>query len=535
MDPDGGDMSGELQADVVVIGSGPAGAAAAWRLAESGLSVICLERGGWFDYGALGHGLPGYEQRRLTGFHENPNIRRAPADYPIDDSESPIKVTIGNGVGGGSSYWAAHIPRYRPEDFRVRSCDGVADDWPISYAALEPYYELNEAMMGLAAIPGDPAGPPRRGNPLPLPTIGPGGRLMAQAFDRLGWHWWPVDLAIGADAVAPCDHIGPCEPGCSARRRASVDHSYLPAALAAGMRLLTGARVLALEHDRAGVVQAAVIASEHGARQRVRGGRFVLAANGIGTPRLLLMSASASQPNGLGNRSGLVGRNLMVHPHARVDGLFDMALGTWTPGQKAGLVCLEFYAGRPELGFSRGFKMQLSPAPPPAALAKGSGIGQALPWGSGHHAAFERHFDHIAGLNICIEDLPEPENRVTLSDRLTDCDGAPAAKMTYRLSAASCCALDFGMERAEQVLREAGAVSIAREKLKEQAGFHLMGSARMGVSPEDSVVDAFGRCHDAPNLFIVDASVFVTAGAMNPTATAQALALRTADYIIAKL
>ena len=526
----------DLHADAVVIGAGPAGAAAAWRLASRGMSVLCLDRGGWFDYAALAHGATGYEARRAGPFHENPNIRRGADDYPVDDSASPIKVTIGNGLGGGSIYWAAHIPRYRPEDFRVRSLDGVAADWPIGYDDLAPYYDMNEAMMGLAAVPGDPAGPPRQSKPLTLPTSGPAGRRMAAAFDRLGWHWWAVDLAVGSQADAPetprCEHIGPCEPGCPARLRAGVDRTYLAAAQAAGVRLVPGARVVSLEHDEAGLITAAIAATDQG-RLRIRGDRFILAANGIGTPRLLLMSASGKHPDGLANRSGQVGRNLMMHPHARVDGVFAQALGGWAPGQKAGLVCLEFYATDASRGFLRGFKMQLSPCPGPVALAQGSGRGGMLPWGDGHHAAFEADFDHIAGLTVCVEDLPEADNRVTLASALVDRDGAPAPALHYTLSDTSRRSLDFAMARAAEALRLAGASRIVCDPLKRQAGFHLMGTARMGEAAETSVVDGFGRCHDAGNLFVVDSSVFVTGSAMNPTSTAQAFALRAADHIVA--
>ncbi|WP_210485653.1 GMC family oxidoreductase [Microvirga antarctica] len=524
----------EPRADVIVIGAGPAGSAATWRLAKAGFSVICLERGHWFDYSTLGHGTPFYERRRAKQFNDNPNIRRNADDYPIDDTDSPIKPMIGNAVGGGSIYWAAHIPRYRPEDFRVRSLDGVGDDWPIAYDDLAPYYDINEAETGLAAFPGDPSGPLRQQPVVAAPTIGPAGRRLGRAFDSSGWHWWPVDLTVGSAgaARATCTHPGPCEPGCPSRVQAGADATYMRKAIAAGARLMTGARVIGLEHDADQCVTAAIVATDTGIL-RVRGDRFVLAANGIGTPRLLLMSASARFPNGLANGSGLVGRNLMLHPHARVDGWFDERLGAWAPGQKAGIVSLEFYATRCENGFPRGFKMQSNPGPAPADLARGAAIGSRLPWGSDHHASFERAFDHTLGLTICIEDLPEPANRITLADDLVDRDGAPAPKMTYLLSDASRRNLDFAMDRAEEILRKAGAKRIARDPLKQQAGFHLMGTTRMGTAPETSVVDPYGRCHGVPNLFIVDSSVFVTGGAMNPTSTAQAFALRTADHLAA--
>jgi len=303
-------------------------------------------------------------------------------------------------------------------------------------------------------------------------------------------------------------------------------------AVAAGARVLAHARVERLEHDAAGRITAAVCRTDAGTI-RVRGDRFVLAANGMGTPRLLLLSASGRFPDGLANRSGLVGRNLMLHPYARVDGLFDERMGAWVSGEKAGIISFQFYATDPGRGFVRGLKLQLVGGPPPVALSLGAAVGSRLPWGAGHHAEFERRFDRTAGFTVCAEDLADPGNRILLSDRLTDADGLPAPKWIYRLSDNSRRALDFGMDRATDVLTAAGAGEIVRAPLRAEAGFHIMGTARMGTDPETSVADPWGRCHEVPNLWIADASLFVTAAAINPTATAQALALRAADRMIA--
>lgn len=521
-----------------MIGAGACGAAATWRLAKAGVAVVCVEAGAWRDAAEFGFGTPGHAAMRAGALHENPNVRAGPDDLPIDDSDSPVKASTGNAVGGTTLWWATHIPRFREEDFRVRTLDGVADDWPITHADLARHYAINEAMMGLAAVPGDPAGPqrvPGEGGPdlppvpRPVPSAGPVGRRMARAFDALGWHHWPVELARGEGEL--CTHAGPCDAGCPARAAAGTDRTYMAGAVAAGARLLTGHRAFELETGADGRVTALLCAGD-GGTVRVRAARYVLAAGGVGTPRLLLLSGRGGE--GLANRSGLVGRNLMLHPHARVDGLLDAPMGSWTPGQKAGLVCLEFLVPDPARGFPRGFKMQLGPGPGPAEAAAPDAAGGPLPWGAAHHDAFAARFDHIARLTICAEDLPEPHNGVTLSDTMADRDGTPAAKVTYRLAPASRAALDFAIARAEEALRTAGARAIAIDPLKAQAGFHLMGTARMGTDPELSVTDPFGRCHDVDNLFIADPSVFVTASAMNPTATAQALALRTADHILAE-
>ncbi len=519
-----------IHADVVVIGAGPTGAAAAWRLATQGLDVALIDRGPWFDFAALDRDGPRWELDRAGRWSSNPNIRQAAHDYPVDDEDSPIKPMIGNAVGGSSLYWTAHVPRFRPEDFRAATLDGVGDDWPIQYDDLAPYYALNEAQWGVAAIPGDPSVPPRQGPTRNLPTIGAAGRRFAGIFDEFGWHWWPVDLVVGRDADEPgtahCTHIGPCDLGCPSRRRSSADSAFVRDAIAAGARVIAGTRVQHLERDASGRVAAAVCRDENGAF-RVTGSRFVVAANAMGTARLLLLS------DGLANRSGLVGRNLMLHPYAKVDGLFDEPLGGWVSGEKAGLISLQFYSTDRRRGFVRGVKLQFGSGPGPVAAAEGAVVGRPVAWGPDHHRDFAARFDHICGFTVCAEDLAEPRNQIALSGKLFDSDGLPAPKMIYRVSENARRALDFGLDRAGEVLRAGGAKSLYRTPLRDQAGFHLMGTARMGADPERSVVDPFGRAHDVPNLYIADASVFVTSAAVNPTATAQALALRTADRIVA--
>lgn len=524
-----------LSADVVVIGAGPTGAALTWKLAELGVDVLCLERGERFNYGSVARDNPDYDLRRRGPLNANPNLRRGPSDDPIDDHDTPIKPMIGNAVGGGSIWWSSHVPRFRTDDFDVRTRFGVAEDWPLSHAELDRHYAENERMIGAAFVAGDPTGPVRAADGLPLPPIGAQGRKMAAAFDRLGWHWWPVDLVNGSTADTDvCDHIGPCDLGCPARRRQSADTIYINAALAAGARLATGIQVQRLEHDAVGRVSAAQVIGPDGP-QRITGRIFVVCANGIGTPHLLLLSASDRFPQGLGNGSGLLGKGLMLHPYGRVDGKFDDPLGFMAPGETAGIVSFEFQETRPERGFLRGCKLQVAPGPGPLALAHGAPNGQPLPWGADHHAALAAQFDRWCGVTVCAEDLPEDDNSVTLSNRLRNRHGQPAAKITYRVSDNSRRILDHGIGRAEQLLREAGAVSIHVTPLRDQAGFHLMGTARMGTDPRRSVVDNSGRSHDVENLFIADSSVFVTSSVCNPTATAQALALRTAGTIAADL
>ena len=154
-----------------------------------------------------------------------------------------------------------------------------------------------------------------------------------------------------------------------------------------------------------------------------------------------------------------------------------------------------------------------------------------LPWGADHHAAYDDIWDRTAGMVVICEDLPDRENRVTLDPELKDADGIPAPKIHYRLSENSRKMLDHAVARGSEVLAAAGAKETLSEAPLPPAGWHLMGTARMGTDPASSVVDPFGRCHDVKNLFIVDGSVFVTAGGVNPTNTLQAIALHVADHM----
>ncbi|MGI9592015.1 MAG: NAD(P)-binding protein, partial [Myxococcota bacterium] len=173
--------------DVLIVGAGAAGAALAWSLAETRMKIVCLEQGGWMDPASYPSTRMDWEMDRFGAFGLSPNGRGRRDDYPINDSESPIAVSNFNAVGGSTILYAAHFPRFHPGDFRVRTLDGVADDWPIEYATLEPYYDENARMMGVAGLAGEPADPPKEP---PLPPV-PLGRLcdtLARGFDKLGWH-----------------------------------------------------------------------------------------------------------------------------------------------------------------------------------------------------------------------------------------------------------------------------------------------------------------------------------------------------------
>lgn len=526
----------ESDPDVLIIGAGPTGAVAAKRFREAGLSVLVLEQGDWPDYSKARADHPDFELTAGRDWSGNPNRRQAPADYPIADTDSDISAVLYNAVGGSTVIYAAHWQRNMPSDFRVRTLDGVGDDWPLSYEDLQPFYERVEQDFGVSGLAGDPAFPPGKGPPLPPAPLGRMGRRVARAHNQLGWHWWPAPNAIATRphrALHACTQRATCMWGCVEGAKASVDRTHWPENIRQGVKLLTGARVKRLETNRAGLITGALYVGRDGQEAFQKAGITVLAASGIGTPRILLLSANASFPHGLANSSGLVGRRLMMHPFGTVVGLFEEDLqsthGLW--GQH--LHSLEFYETDPARGFVRGAKWGLQPTGGPLSMTRCYPWGDNPIWGPGFQKKLQERLGHSAMWGIIAEDLPEENNRIVLDPDLKDSDGIPAPKLIYRMSENSRRLLEFHLARARESLLAAGAYATVIAPLIRETGWHLLGTAKMGADPGTSVVDPWGRCHDHPNLYIFDGSIWPTSSGMNPTATIAALALRCADHLVA--
>jgi choline dehydrogenase-like flavoprotein len=453
-------------------------------------------------------------------------------DYPIDATDTPIQPSLYNAVGGSTIHWGAHFPRMKPSDFRVFSQDGVALDWPISYFELAEYFEINDQMMGVSGLAGDPAYPPRGAREFPPLPIGLGAKKISQAYERLGYHWWPVDSAIinGQKGTRKsCNNCGPCDLGCPRGSRASVDLAYWPEAIAAGAQLITEAtvtKIISNKNEVSGVLYRDAAGQQHQLTAR----NVVLAGNGIGTARLLLLSANEHYDSGLANNSDQVGRNLMHHPTGLVTGIFDEYLDGFKGPFAVSIYSQEFYETDTSRGFVRGYQAQTIRSDGPLGTASG-GYTKPVKWGRNHHEDFYQQFGKTASITVTTEDLPTPDNRVTLSSQV-DRHGFKIPKLTYQVDENARKILDFGIKTNTNVLMEAGAREVITTPLVGSAGFHLMGTARMGDDPSNSVVDAVCRSHDLSNLWIVDGSVFVTAGALNPTSTIQAIALRAADAML---
>jgi choline dehydrogenase-like flavoprotein len=521
--------------DVLVIGSGAAGAAVTKRLCDLGARVMCLEQGGWIKPGDYPSARPDYEiQLRRGPFHFSPNIRRRWEDYPVSETGSnPPAVLMFNAVGGSTHHWAAHFPRFHPSDFRVRTLDGIAEDWPLRYQDLESYYDKNDLEMGVAGLTGDPANPPRSARPTPVLPIGVLGETICKGFNKLGWHWWPSDNAIISrdyGSRPACSLHGKCLFGCPIGSKASTDVTYWRKAIRNGATLKPWSRVREITVDRRGRASGAIYYDREGNLHEQAAKVVVVCCNGIGTPRLLLNSKSNLFPNGLANSSGLVGKNFMTHPFRTLEGVFDAPMDGHLGPFGIPAMSQHFYETDPKRGFVRGYTLLLERSFGPLHQAWGSFSNHPVAWGENHHKEMRRRFPHLIRVTVMGEDLPEEHNRVEIDPNLKDTSGIAAPRVVYSYSENSLKMLDHGAKMARQALEAAGSIEILDSGIVTPA-YHLMGTARMGTDPRRSVVNGSNRAHDVKNLYVVDGSSFTTSAAVNPTSTIGALALRAADKI----
>ena len=289
-----------------------------------------------------------------------------------------------------------------------------------------------------------------------------------------------------------CINLGHCTPGCAQGAKASVDITYWPHALRAGVELRTRCRVREITTNEHGMASGVVYYDPNGVERFQPAHVVILAANGIGTPRLLLNSASSRFPDGLANSSGLVGRNLMLHPWPMVFGYADEEMDG-DRGPQTLMWSKEFYETDPARGFVRGYTLQFVRGTGPANEAITSMAAGRLPWGQDHHRVFRSlHYRRLL-IGVACEDLPEEHNRVTLDPVLTDGHGIPAPRIDYTISENTRRMMEHGIARASEILEAAGATNISCSRTVLNSPGHLLGTARMGRDPERSVVNEWGR------------------------------------------
>jgi choline dehydrogenase-like flavoprotein len=518
---------------VCVIGAGPAGTVLALRLARRGVRVVVIESG------------PRYTPREKEAMFLDKMAGRGRANpYELKERrielyrnagevELPLAFERLRGVGGTALHWGANTPRLLKADFKMRSTFGLADDWPIGYDDLEPFYAQAEAEIGVSGADDNPFAE-YRSTPFPMPPIpfSWADKVLKRTTDRLGieFHHTPQGRnSVPYGDRMQCLACALCEV-CPIGARASFDQTHAAPAEATGrVRFVTNSTTLRLEHDASGRVRRAVYAGLDRVEHAQEADVFAVCCGAIETARLLLLSASRSFPDGLGNRSGLVGKNLMNHPIAQVSGRVDEDLYPFRVGFES-TESFQYYATRTR-DETPAFLMNMNnyggTGPRPVDIAEENGL-----WGDRLAAAVRREFGHYFGLSAGVEQLPSEKNTVTLDPIGRDYFGQPVPLVTYGFDDYTARGLEAATRRQSEILEAAGARDIAVSPEPWWPGHH-MGTTRMGDDPRRSVVDRYLRSHDVPNLYLVTMGGYVTGGVANPTLTLSALALRTAEHIAA--
>lgn len=523
--------------DVLIIGAGASGLASGWYLSDKGLNVAIFEQGERLSSNSIISLEEGGEIQKTKNLNPNPNIRNANSDYKINCSNSPIDIANFNGIGGSTVLFSAHYPRFHNEDFNVFSLDKVAVDWPIKYKDLRPFYELNEFHTGLSGLEGDPMYPDVKPSMPPVP-LGPMGRQLARGFHSLNWHWWPAYSAINTipyDERPKDTFVRPSNMGDFTGSRGSTENTFLPKAISKGIHIKDKCQVISLIPDETrNLITSIKYINSIGKLCSCRAKVIVIAASGIGTPRLLLSCKSSKYPNGICNSSDQVGRNLMLHPLGYVEGKFSFNLYSNLGPQGCCLLSQEFYNSDANRGFLRGYTFQAIRGPLPIESGINLLNSRQIQLGKNFVNQFLKNYNHTAHLAVITEDLPESHNRVILDSNNTSDEMLSGVRVNYKLSENTKKMLIHGLGNGRKILKKAGAISTSAFGPIRSTGWHTMGTCRMGKDPKNSVVNQDGKTHDFENLFIVDASIFPTSSSVNPAATIQALSLYISEKIVLK-
>ncbi|WP_062117629.1 FAD-dependent oxidoreductase [Aureimonas sp. AU40] len=520
--------------DVVIIGSGPGGGTMAWKLAETGKRILLVERGD-------------YLKRERANWDTNEVF--AKGRYQVDETwassdGATFKPGLHYFVGGNSKVYGAVLLRLRVEDFdAVRHSGGVAPEWPVKYDEFEPYYQAAEELFEVRGARGeDPTEPPAP-KPYKHASIRHEPRIQKLSDDwaREGLH--PFHLPMGAlldqdetGAATPHSPLLRCDPfdGYPSLTNGKSDAQIIcvDPALAAhpNLTLLKNAYVERLTTDASGGSVTGVETIVEGRRHTIRGDIVVVACGALSSALLLLRSPSDRHPDGLANRSGLVGRNYMRHNNATVLAIsrdpnpteFQKTLGLndfYHAHAKSPLNPFEFPLGHIQMvGKSDGTQVEVEGLPP------------FLHW------LPEKPFDWIARHSIDFwltsEDLPLPENRVHYRNGQVHLDLTESNMDGHRqlreMLRRICDKADIHPHLMDRTLYLGKDTPIGGTA-------HQAGTLRFGEDPATAVLDRDCRAHGIDNLYVTDASFFPSIGAVNPTLTIIANALRVADTVAARL
>jgi choline dehydrogenase-like flavoprotein len=502
---------------VVIVGSGAGGGTLGNELAQKGIKTVVLEAGGR-------HEIADFENDEWPMFGKISWLdkRTTSGTWRVAKDFAGLPAWIVKAVGGSTVHWAGASLRLQEHELRIKSVYGDIPganllDWPLTLAELEPYYERAEDKLGVTRTHGIP-GLPGSNN----------YKVFEAGAKKLGYQNVHTGrMAINSeprDDRGSCLQIGFCFQGCKSGAKWSTLYTEIPKGEATGnLEVRPNSQVLKIEHDASGKVTGVVYADKDGNQQQQKARVVCVAGNSIESPRLLLNSASSMFPDGLANSSGQVGKNYMRHMTGSVYATFDKPVHMYRGTTMAGIITDEA-KNDPSRGFVGGYEMETLSLGLPfmAAFLNPGG------WGRSFTTALDR-YDHMAGMWLVGEDMPQETNRVTLHDSLTDQHGLPIPNVHLDDHANDVAMRNHAYQQGAAVYEAVGAVRTF--PTPPYPSTHNLGTNRMSEKPRDGVVNKWGQTHDIANLFVSDGSQFTTGASENPTLTIVALAIRQADYI----
>lgn len=530
--------------EAVIIGAGASGAAAAKVLTERGMRVVALEKGPWRTKESFG----GDELANVNRYNLwpdpilNPRTSRSSA---ADEAEVDLFCPVPQMVGGGTVHWQGWLPRFTPNDFRLRSIAGelpgtTIADWPIGYDELEPYYDRVEWAFGVSGQAGANKyeGPRTRGYPCPPMPQSRYAQKFHEGCEKLGWNSFPTPQAALSQPFngRPATVVSAFaqQHGDPTGTRSSALNVFIPDALATGRyELRADSYVRELLLDERGRIKGAVYEDADGVVFEQEADVFLLACGAVETARLMLMSTSGRFPNGLANSNDLVGRNVTFHEYSASVATFDDPVYAWAGGGYVSASSFEFYEHDASRGFVSGGHIAAAGVGIPLPI--NWGLPGKPTWGAEAKQIDRDYFSHSMAVAMVLHDVPQHDNRVDLDDTVVDAWGLPVARITLAPHENDLAQGRFLVDRCGDILEAAGGQNVTRVYADKVTGncSHQHGTARMGDDPETSVTDRNCRAHEVDNLYVVDGSPFPTATGANPTLTIMANAWRVAEHIAA--
>ena len=515
--------------DLIVIGTGPGGASLAHRLAPTGKRILILERG---DY------LPRSERNwsSHTVFVEGAYQARESWTNSAGDTFSPALHYY---VGGNSKVYGAALFRLRERDFgEVAHAGGVSPAWPLGYDVFEPYYAQAERLFHVHGQRGEDPLEPWASGPYPHPPVSHEPRIAALAGNLRGIGLHPFHLPLGIlldekdGKPSPTSICMRCSffdgfP-CLLNGKADAQVVCIDPMLSEhpNVTLLTNAYVSKLGTDESGRTVNAVHATHDGREEVYSADIVVVACGALSSALLLLRSANHAHPQGLANGSGQLGRNYMRHNMSVL--MAVMPEVNDTVFQKTLAFSDYYYDGGEDWHHPLGLVQMCASSH--SDQIRGESLPQWLEWLP--EMPFEEMARHSMDFWLQAEDLPHPGNRVYYRDGKVHLDLVPTNPE----------ALPRLEHKLKQALSRSGHNTVFLHRslylgknIPLGGTAHQAGTARFGAAPASSVLDLDCKAHELDNLYLADASFFPAIGAVNPTLTIIANALRVADRIAERL